>query len=461
MLQPTSSHLRLPRPPLHWLKLCILLTATALLATLVLCHVNGINGPAYWRWPWRARRGWMPYLILILPAIPVAMAQIRFAGRSAVIGLVLMMFTTLGIELGVRDLDTDQHDLTRLAAIIEEPGSIGYFTHAEQWVQSGPPLREYLRRFPEEMLTYTKHARNKPPGSILFFAPFVKFAATEDAAAMSAGLAIALLATLSVPATYLLVRELTGDATAAFQASACMCLCPGLTLFLPELDQFYPIFTAAIVVLWARSLKTGRIIFSIAFAVVFCFICFQTFNFLLMGIFVAGYAGIYLYQRRDREAVATVLGQSAIIIAGIVIIYGLLWLWSGYDPIRTLQTGIHTHHTEETPILHRNWPETIPFDLTDFALGMGWVCVLLAAYYLARRWNRGDMIVLLCLLQPIAVAVIGLLATETARVWIFMFPVVLVPAGLELRSWRTSERMAVMGCLWLITVVLSQNMVFV
>jgi hypothetical protein len=240
-----------------------------------------------------------------------------------------------------------------------------------------------------------------------------------------------------------------------------MCLCPGLTLFLPKLDQFYPIFTAAIVVLWVRSLKTGRIVYSIAFAVVFCFICFQTFNFLLMGIFVAGYAGIYLYQRRDREAVATVLGQSAIIIAGIVIIYGLLWLWSGYNPIRTLLTGIHTHHTEETPILHRDWPTTIPFDLTDFSLGMGWVCVLLAAYYLARRWNRGDLIVLLCLFQPIAVAVIGLLATETARVWIFMFPLVMVPAGLELRSWRTAERMVAMGCLWLIAVVLSQNMVFV
>ncbi|HUB24449.1 MAG TPA: hypothetical protein VL992_03390 [Tepidisphaeraceae bacterium] len=457
MLKPSTP----VRPESHWVKLSVLVAMTAVLAVAIFRHVNGINGPQYWRWPWRAWRGWTPYLILILPAIPVAIAQIRFADRSVAIGIVLMMFTTLGIELGVRDLDTDQHDLTRLAAIIEEPGSIGYFTHAEQWVHSGPPLRDYLRQFPEEMLTFTKHARNKPPGSILFFAPFVKWAPTEDAAAMSAGLAIALLATLSVPATYFVARELTGDSVAAFQASACMCLCPGLCLFLPELDQFFPVYTALIVILWAKALKTGRKIFAIAFGLAFSFICFQTFNFLMMGIFVAGYAAVIICQHRGSRAVSTFLRQSAVIIGIVVAAYGLLWLWCGYNPIETLLTGIHTHHTEETPILHRDWPTTIPFDLTDFALGMGWVCVLLAVYYLVRSWRRPDLLVLLCLLQPIAVAITGLLATETARVWIFMMPLVMVPAGLELRFWRTWERMIVMSCLWVITVVLSQNMVFV
>jgi hypothetical protein len=142
-----------------------------------------------------------------------------------------------------------------------------------------------------------------------------------------------------------------------------------------------------------------------------------------------------------------------------VAIYFALWLWSGYNPIRTLITGIHTHSVEETPILHRDWPRTIPFDLIDFALGTGWLCALLAIFYVAR--GTANPLILLCLFQPIAVALTGLLQGETARVWIFMYPLLLVPAGLELRHWHPPARMAAFICLWLITVVLSQNMVFV
>lgn len=447
------------------LKLPFLILVTAVLAVLIARHATGMNGPSYWRWPWRMDRGWMPYGALLLPLVPIIISQIRFSPRlpdgrrqNCLPGILLLMAAVLCMEWIVRGLDMVPFDMTRIVAILEEPGSIGYFTHAEQFVQTGPPLREFLGQFPQEMLTFTKHARNKPPGSILFFAPFVKFTDTEDSAALYAGLAIALLATLSVPATYFLVRELTGEPEAAFQAAALMAICPGLSLFFPELDQFFPIYTAAMVVLWAKSLKTERATFAILFGLVFALVCFQTFNLLMLGVFILGYSTVHIWQSGTAHVV---LRQCIWAAAIFVLCYALLWLWCGYNPIQTLITGIHTHHTEETPILHRDWPNTIPFDLTDFALGMGWVCVLLAAYQLARPWRKSDAVLLLCLVQPIAVAITGLLATETARVWIFMMPLVLVPAGLELKTWPLRQRLAVMACLWLIAAVLSQNMVFV
>jgi hypothetical protein len=115
------------------------------------------------------------------------------------------------------------------------------------------------------------------------------------------------------------------------------------------------------------------------------------------------------------------------------------------------------------PATHRTWPLTVPFDLTDFALGAGWVCPLLAIYYLfgsARRDGRLALI-LLCFAQFVAVAVSGLLAGETARVWIFMFPLLVIPAGLELSKWTRGPRLTALACLWLLTALLSQNMVFV
>jgi hypothetical protein len=50
---------------------------------------------------------------------------------------------------------------------------------------------------------------------------------------------------------------------------------------------------------------------------------------------------------------------------------------------------------------------------------------------------------LAALAAPIIVALTGLLAAETARVWIFLMPLVAFPAALELARWRLRERVAV------------------
>jgi hypothetical protein len=178
----------------------------------------------------------------------------------------------------------------------------------------------------------------------------------------------------------------------------------------------------------------------------------------VLGIFLIGYA----ITLSPCHPVARSFRQSLLIVAVLFATYALLWLWSGYNPIQTLLTGIKLHQ-RDMPATHRSWPLTVPFDLTDFALGTGWVCVLPAVYYLlgsARRDGRVSL-TLLCFAQLVAVAVSGLLAGETARVWIFMFPLLLIPAGLELAAWPAGRRMAALACLWLLTAMLSQNMVFV
>jgi hypothetical protein len=466
------------------LKLILLIVMTAVLAGLILDHVDGMNGPAYWQWQWRVRRGVVPYLLLLIVAVPAFLAQVRFAGRW---GILLLMATTLGLEIANRGLDLPTFDLTRITTIIEEPGSIGYFTHAQEMIQRGQSVRRFLHDYLSLMPTFTLHARNKPPGSILFYVPFLKLAPDENSAALAAGLCIALLATLTVPATYWLALELIGSRKAAFQAAACMSLCPGLVLFLPEFDQFYPVYSCALIVLWNKALKTGRSVFAIAFGLLFAFVCFQTFNFLVLGVFLLGLTALRLIPspgipgegEKTVHGLSCVLRQIVLAIGALVLVYALLWLWSGYNPIRTLRTGISLHNMD-MPATHRVWPGTIPFDLTDFALGAGWVCALLAIYSIwtclglilfcsaitVRRdqtgaaWNCMGLL-LLCLAQPVAVAISGVLAGETARVWLFMLPLLLIPAGAELASWPRGSRLTAMACLWLLTALLSQNMVFV
>ena len=55
--------------PKGW-KLAVLFLMTVVVGWLIWGHVNGINGPDYWRWPWRISRGWGPYLVLLAAAAP-------------------------------------------------------------------------------------------------------------------------------------------------------------------------------------------------------------------------------------------------------------------------------------------------------------------------------------------------------------------------------------------------------
>src|SRR6185503_7878869 len=109
----------------------------------------------------------------------------------------------------------------------------------------------------------------------------------------------------------------------------------------------------------------------------------------------------------------------------------------------TFRAAIH-NQSRLLPGFDRPYPQSIAFDLIDFALGVGWIALLLAASYLATGAHRG--LVIAGLMQLLVVAATGLLPGETARVWAFMTPLVALPAGAELaRSGRT-QRWACYGC---------------
>jgi hypothetical protein len=61
----------------------------------------------------------------------------------------------------------------------------------------------------------------------------------------------------------------------------------------------------------------------------------------------------------------------------------------------------------------------------------------------------------------VAVAAAGLLQTETARVWMFMLPVVMLFVGEELAAWSPRCRTIVYVLLWTVAAVIIQNMQFV
>ena len=149
----------------------------------------------------------------------------------------------------------------------------------------------------------------------------------------------------------------------------------------------------------------------------------------------------------------------------VLVTYSVLWLMSGYNPIATFLKNLSLQK-ELAITLGLPYPYTILFDLLDFALGAGWIAVLLVLMFMGRKVHEKKrdhelLVSCFCLLQLFIVAVGALLASETARLWIFMLPLFLVPVGLELTTFNLSSRIGSFFLVWILTVVICQNMLFI
>ncbi len=151
--------------------------------------------------------------------------------------------------------------------------------------------------------------------------------------------------------------------------------------------------------------------------------------------------------------------------------YTVLWAVTAFNPIATFRECLHQVDVlwawlvKDFAAPPRHIPGTIPADLYDFALGSGWISYLLATFCFKSAFVRGTSeprlkIALLCVGQILFVAFAGLIQGETARLWIFMLPMLMVPVGMELENWGIGARIAVYSMLLILTVAVGQSMTF-
>jgi hypothetical protein len=278
------------------------------------------------------------------------------------------------------------------------------------------------------------------------------------------GLLIGALAAAAVPFTYLLLNRLLENADAAFHGASFFALTPGLILFFPEFDQAYPIFTCALTTFWAAAVTRRRRIYAVCFGLTLSLALFWSYTLLVLGLFLGGLTGLLAISKFGRNS-GFILQSALTALLVVTLSYGALWHLAGFRPVETFQTALG-NQSKILLDLARSYPRTIFWDLFDFALGAGWIGVLLAGlsvYRSARAAPRGRdlQLSLLALGQFVGVAVTGLLQTETARVWLFMAPLLMIPVGLELQHWKFSQRVLAYFCLWMIFAAVHQNMTFI
>jgi hypothetical protein len=453
------------------IKLVIVIAAAVVMGILVVGHVGWTNGPWYWKWPWRRLGFWPLYPLAAVAAAPFFVGQWLFArkGWKPTGILPLLMLTTFAMMLVTSFCQP--YGVRRIAAIVENTSITSYYFAASRLVAleaQGIDTRDWLAIFPEFMGDFPVHARFKPPGLILYFAMFIHALGDNVTAQMVSGIGIGLLGACAVPATYLIVRSLADDESAAFAAASCMALCPSLILFFPQFDQVYPTIACLLVWLWWRALRTARLKYGVAFGGVLWLGTTMSYIVLVIGALLVAMTLLHVAARRWGGFV-TAMTQTLATIATVVALYAICWATTGFDPIATYRTAYALQNLDLVAI-RRPFPVHIVFDMYDFALGTGYVSVALAAMYVIRargtflRWSRHDPGTRLAFLAIFQIALFGLgafLPGEAARLWLILMPLLAAVAGLELARWSYRARMTVYGCLLLLMIVICQNIILI
>ncbi|HEY7091060.1 MAG TPA: hypothetical protein VH518_23385, partial [Tepidisphaeraceae bacterium] len=321
--------------------------------------------------------------------------------------------------------------------------------------------------YPDVMHSFALHARQKPPGMILFYYAVLKLFPTS--ASIVGGLILGFISTLAVPATYLLARQMTGgDRNASFAAASYLSLCPALVLFYPSFDICFPLLTCAILGFWIAAMRPGaKMFWALATGAVLSLAAFMTYNLLTLGAFMV-LAALWQIRTEGTAAMRRFLIISAAAGAVVVALYAILYLATGFNPVATFLAAVRNQRWMEENFfrLPRPWPQTIPGDLYDFLLGSAWISLPLLVMGLLRlARNRtsesaSSGLIVLGVIQILIVALSGLLRVETSRVWAFMQPLVMIPIGYELARWPPGPRRLVFFCVWLATAAINQNMTF-
>ncbi len=448
------------------MRLRLVVALTLVVTSLVFLHVKGMNGPGYFPWEWQ-RSGALPSFALIAAGLlPFWLGQYLYARNPKRVWLPLacVAASTAALEVACAGLYNPPFDVHRISNVVTSPSATGYYTIASDLFRrsAARPLRDWLPAYPTLMASFPSHGQTKPPGPVLYYYALINLLGAGTTAALAGGMVVGLLAAAGVVCTFLLLNVVLENSTAAFHGASVFALCPGLVLFFPEFDQIYPIFTAGMIACWSLALRRRSMLFASGFGIVLSITMLWSYSLLLLGMFLCAYTVAELAGARSVRA-SVVLASAFWSLLVVVAMYGVFGYVTGFDAIGTFRAAV-ANQARLLPPLARPYPQTIFWDLFDFATSTGWIGALLALFALqrsARRpFGRDLLIVALALAQIAAVAVVGLLQTETARVWIFMLPLLMIPVGLELQAWTARSRSAVYACLALVLAAVHQNMMF-
>jgi hypothetical protein len=429
-----------------------------------LSPLNGFFSLTKWQWPWQDLGTIQMGLALLAPFLLIAGVVWNASGTAARVpvwfwlaALVLANFC-----LQLFSVLADPRGPERILQIVSSADATSYFTDALK-IQH---LKEWLAQF--DRATLVGHSPTHPAGPIVFYYFFIRMFG-PDVGALLGGCAVGMLASFGTVVMYHFAGLWTSAQRIRLLASAFYALLPGLTVFFPELDQVYPIFSMLSILAFVKALSASSFWYRYALALGAILFAgsFFAYNLLTIGAFLLYYALWWLWREgRSPAPMFKILSTGAVSLAAAATLYLILWAAAGYNPPAALRHALMAQNSTARWLNRPYWISLLA-DLYDFALAAGIIAIPILWIHLSKlrkdfKTNpNGTALTLIGLATILTVDLSGLLRGETARVWLFLQPLLVVPVALELARLRRLWLFAILGMQWWILVLIKAKMAFV
>ncbi|MDO8795597.1 MAG: hypothetical protein Q7J25_13365 [Vicinamibacterales bacterium] len=424
-----------------------------------LLEVSPLNG-LYWTWNWRDL-GVLATAVRMLPGlVPTAWVVWVLRGADPLRPRMLLAALAASCLLHqILGILADPIGIRLIGDIVRSPLATSYYTDALSIHSS----TDFLAGFHDASLQL--HSSTHPPGPVLFYRFWIWMFGPEAGAGAGAAV-IAGLAAAGVPLIYVFSGLWTADPKERVTVAALYSLLPGLVLMYPEFDQVYPLFSMGIIYAWVRAV-TGDPRWAVVLGVLLCTAVFFAYGLLTLGAFLAIHAALQVARKGDApEALRRIARTSAIALGVWCVLLLLLRTTTGFRPLASFLHALAAHEAGAGG--HgRPWLACVIFDPYDFVLGAGILALPLTWVYCerivrtGRDWTEEERLSLIGLAVVGIVDLSGLLRAETARVWLFLQPLLLLPAGLALARLPAGGREGLVGLQWIILVVIKAKMQFI
>ena len=423
----------LPAGP-WWRRLTI---ASAAVWLLFLLRIPLFQALPWWFWSLEDKP--LP-LWWLFASLALASAGVLFAVSTRphrrLPNLLLLMALCYSLQLGFGLMEG--RGLQSLSERLTGSGGHARLALAGTGWTPGHLLRFYPSMVASQELPHFPHA-TRPPGPVIAFALLDQLAGhlpvsgddRRERAARLAALLFPLMASLTLLPLWGLCRLAIPGEREAWTPLLLYASAPSLLLMVLHLDQcLFPLIGTTFLYLLARALAADRLL--PAFAAGICLYAGLYFSFGLIALAVAAAALILLFAH-TRQAWRQAGTAAAALLAGAALPHLAIWLGSGYDALAQFRFGMAAHQAFKFP--QWGFGHTLYFgalNLVEFALWCGPALALLCAaqlYRSCRSWPPTALADLLVLALAVALAglvLFGRTAAETARLWLFLLPLVAV-----------------------------------
>ena len=475
--------------------LLFLALATALLCLGVATNTVQLGIPGQWTWNYLPSplpiRPW-PFLLPACGLLAIGLAARGIAGRGrAAHALTLGGIVVLGFLAAAQAKGVARGGTTYLMAVVASPRSTSYFIEAEQH----DDLLHLLRAYPRLMPDMLKHARTHPPGAVLFYRANISLLRrspslaawlrgivvaisgadfetlryslgrimnrppppSADVVAMwvSALLLAVLSAAVAIP-VYLMLRSEAGPLAGLCGALA-WSVVPSALNFTPQVDQLLCFIAAWSIALFYLGIESRNERWFAASGACLSLGISISLGLAALALLLATW-GVLCRPGGWRK---TIMAAAAFAIGLLLPLMGTALLL-GVDWIEIARVALHLHRVEILEAFPRQYRPWLVWNVLDLLLFAGIPMTGWWAIHLLRRmraglssWTTLDRLAIAWIVTLLAVDLSGASRGETARIWLFLLPPIILAAGKELgqASARGSTALAVSLALCLVQVV--------